>query len=234
MFLSKVIKHRWIAEMGIELAYLSIPGWFIVGVATAFGPCLGHHIFILLPYLALAGKDVRHSLMELVAFSAARIGTYAGMGMLAGSTGLIFARWISSPMIFSMARGGLGIVLCGVAVTVLLRENNTFCRFTSKFFTNRSGRAMALSGFFTALVPCPVLLGLFTYSSASGEILYGFASGAAFAAGTTISPLLVMAPVCTLVKKKTAGNIKFIVRFGGGLFLFGYGLHLVIGGFFTR
>ncbi|GEM_PF-1154203 len=216
----------------MELVFLSIPGWFFVGVATAFGPCLGHHLFILLPYIALAGKDTRHSFKELFAFSAARVGTYAVMGMLAGASGWIFTRWVSDPYLFSLGRGGLGIVLAAVAVTVLLREENIVCRFTAKLFTNRSGRTMALSGFFTAMVPCPALIGLFTYSAASGEMLYGLASGAAFAMGTTLSPLLAAAPACAMAKKKTAGRIQSLIRVGGGLFLFGYGLHLIIRGFF--
>lgn len=209
----------------IEFMQLDIPGWLVVGLATGFGPCMGHQFLIVLPYLAVSRGGTRAGLKEVIGFSLARISTYGLLGLGSGALGQVFTDRITDARVISGAQGFLGLLLLGLAIIFLLWKENPLCRLLERI----RGRAMALAGFFTALAPCPALLGLLAYSAGAASPGLGFLAGIAFATGTSLSPLLLAGPAWGWLQERVSGErIKQVVRIAGGLILFGYGWQLFL------
>jgi len=208
-----------------EFMQLNIPGWLVVGLATGFGPCMGHQFLIILPYLSLTERGPKDSFKEILGFSLARITTYGLLGLASGALGRVFSERITDPRVIDGAQGFLGILLLFLAVMFLLWRENPICRLLEKM----KGRAMALAGFFTSFSPCPALLGLLAYSAAIASPLQGVLAGIAFATGTSLSPLLVAGPLWGWVQERfSPGKVKKVIRIVGGLVLFGYGWQLFL------
>lgn len=209
----------------IEYFQLNIPGWLVVGLATGFGPCMGHQFLILLPYLSLTGRGPKESFKEVLGFSLARITTYGLLGLGSGILGRAFSERITDPAIIGGAQLFLGLLLLGLAVMFLLWRENPICRLLEK----ARGRAMALAGFFTSFSPCPALLGLLAYAAAVASPVQGLLAGIAFATGTSLSPLLVAGPLWGWLQRKIGPEkVRNAIRIAGGLILFGYGWQLIL------
>lgn len=208
-----------------EYMQLNIPGWLLLGLATGFGPCMGHQFLILIPYLSLTRRGPRDSFKEVLGFSLARITTYGLLGLGSGALGRTFSDSIADPRIVAFAQGLLGFFLLAIAVMFLLWKENPFCRLLEK----AKGRAMALAGFFTALSPCPALLGLLAYSAAVASPVQGMLAGIAFSTGTTLSPLIVAGPMWGWLQERiSAERVRLVLRTVGGLVLFAYGWQLIL------
>jgi len=209
----------------IEYLQIPLPGWLVVGIATGFGPCMGHQFLIVLPYLTLTKRGPKGSFKEVLGFSLVRILTYALLGAGSGAMGLAFKEFVTGPALIGGARLVLGFFLLVISIFFLLWEENPFCRLLHK----KEGRGMALAGFFTALTPCPALMGLLAFSAAEGSPFTGAVAGAAFSVGTSLSPLLLAGPLLGFFQRwASKKRILQIVRVVGGLILFGYGWRLLL------
>lgn len=208
--------------------FVKSTGWFFLGLANAFGPCL-FHTFVFLPFLSLTRRKCSESLAEVLYFSLARSGTYIALGALASVTGRMI-RFFFSPSLFLLFRFLLGGLLLGVALVVLLEGESRFCRRLVPLFTKAPGRTMGPFGVLTALTPCPVFLGLLVEVMGQGRMLYGLTSGALFALGTVLSPLLLFGPLWGAIQNRFPEKYRAILGYVSGLVLFGYGLCLLLSG----
>lgn len=219
----------------MSLDHVSVGGWFFIGLSAAFGPCLGHHFLVVLPYIGMTGDSARGALTDVLYFSAARILTYTALGTLAAAVGMVLYRVLVTGAFIVTARALLGLFLMVLALAVLLLDGSSACRRLHRSLIRMPGRAMVLAGVLAALTPCPLLLGLVTHAAASGNPGTGAASGAAFALGTALSPLLVMGPVFGFGRERlSGGRLAAWARYLGGFILFAFGLHLAVSALLTR
>ena len=211
-----------------EITYLTYSGWFLLGLLTGIGPCVGHHFLIVLPYIGFRKESIRGGLSVVLFFSLARIITYSLLGFLAGAAGEVFYGRIISPFWIGLSRSLLAVLLILLALVYLVFDKSTICRRFQALTDRIPGRSIVLIGFFTALLPCPVLLGLLAYSAASGRMIYGAVSGFVFATGTSLSPLLAAGPLFAFLKGKIQERGKSFITGLAGLLLFAYGVHLLL------
>lgn len=210
----------------MDLPYFSFPGWFLVGVATGFGPCISHHMLIVLPFIGTISDTGKKAFKEFAAFSVARIASHSIIGFLSGLAGGYMHNLITSRKYINTAYFLLGGLLVFLSVTILLVKNNrSFCAKAIR----KPCKAMFTAGIFIALVPCPVLLGLIAYTAASGDMVYGAVSGLCFAFGTTLSPLLIAAPFFGFIRGKISSQkISCAFKYISAFILFAYGVHLLV------
>ena len=213
----------------ISPEHISTGGWFFIGLTAAFGPCLGHHFLVVLPYIGMTGSSARGALADVLYFSAARILTYTGLGTLAGAAGMILYRFLVTGAFILAARGALGLFLVALALAVLFVDTSSLCRGLHRSLVRSPARAMGAAGVLAALTPCPLLLGLVTHAAASGNPGAGAVSGAAFALGTALSPLLLMGPVLGFGRNRlSGGRLAAWAKYLGAFVLFAFGLHLAV------
>ncbi len=215
--------------------HISTGGWFLIGLSAALGPCLGHHFLVVLPYIGMTGSSAREALADVLYFNAARILAYTALGTLAGAAGMLLYRVLVAGAFILAARLVLGVFLVALALAVLFVDGSSLCRRLHRSLVRTSGRAMGTAGLLAALTPCPLLLGLVTHAAASGNPGAGAASGAAFALGTALSPLLLLGPALGFGGERlSGGRLTAWARYLGGFVLFAFGLHLVVSVLLTR
>ncbi len=208
--------------------HLSLTGWFLLGISAGLGPCFGHSLLVLLPYIGMSREGTVKALWEVVSFSLGRGGSYAVLGAAAGLTGRTL-RAVASPVFSIAAEAAFGGLMMTLALVVLFSADSGACRLLHERLNSGPGRAMFLAGALTALTPCPLLLGLLSSAAASASTLYGLLSGFTFAAGSVISPVLLLGPLLGFIKGRAASRrLARITRFLGALLLFGYGVHMVV------
>lgn len=215
--------------------HISTGGWLLIGLTAAFGPCLGHHFLVVLPYIGMTGSTAREALADVLYFSAARILTYTALGTVAGALGMLLYRVLVTGAFILAARAVLGIFLVALALAVLFVDTSSLCEKLHRSLVRTPGRAMGAAGVLAALTPCPLLLGLVAHAAASGNPGAGAASGAAFALGTALSPLLIMGPVFAFGRERlSGGRLAAWAKCLGSFVLFAFGLHLVVSALLTR
>lgn len=161
---------------------------FILGILTSFTPC----IYPLIPItLSVLGREAhaRTKTQSFIAASVYVLGmaiTYAGLGVLAASSGKLFGSFMSSPW-----------VLGPVAGVFLLMSLSSFGLFDIQmpaklqlYFQKQKGQGL-FGVFVTGLIsgviagPCvgPVLVGVLTFIAQTQDLWLGFWSLFAFAIG---------------------------------------------------
>ena len=213
----------------MDIAHLSVLGWIALGISTGLGPCFAHNTLVLVPYVGAAREDARGALFEVLSYSTARVTAYALIGGLAGALGRVFHNFLDSALINILAPMLFGVVLIAIALAVLFYRDGGPCASLHRALVRRRGGAMLAAGFITALMPCPILLAVAGAATASGSPLYGAISAGAFGLGTAIAPSLLVAPLLGMLKARAmATRLPDALRFTGAIFLFGYGLHLIL------
>jgi len=213
----------------LELAHLSYLGWIALGISMGFGPCFAHNTLVLVPYVGVAREDAEGALLEVLSYSAARITAYALIGGAAGAFGRIFHDLLDSALARSVPPVLFGAVLVAIALGALFYRDGGPCAGLHQLLVRRRGGAMFTAGLMTALMPCPILLAVVSVATASGSPLYGALSAGAFGLGTAIAPPLLVGPLLGMLKARAiASRLPEALRFLGAIFLFGYGLHLIL------
>jgi len=209
--------------------HLSYAGWFLLGVSAGLGPCFSHNLFVLLPYIGTSREGAVKALWEVLSFSLGRMGSYALLGATAGLTGLALHRSVASQAFSTAAAAAFGGLLMLLALVVLFASESSTCRLLHERLISGPGRAMFLAGALTAFTPCPLLLGLLSSAAASASGPYGMVSGVSFAVGSVISPVLLLGPLFGFIKDRISSQrLAQGSRFLGAMFLFGYGVHMVV------
>lgn len=193
------------------------------------GPCMMHQGAILLPFIGMTRDNIKQALKEFLFFHAVRLSTYTLLGALGGIAGYHLNNLLRHRFFIDLLNILLGLFLMGLAVFVLFQGKNLLCRWTHKHFIQSHGKAMILAGFFTALTPCPALLGLLAYTAASQRIVYGALAGLCFAAGTVLSPIFLAIPLWGALKKfiRSALGRDIFILINACLF-FAFGFYLIM------
>jgi sulfite exporter TauE/SafE len=181
------------------LSTASIPLAFIAGL---FGSV--HCIGMCGPFVLAIGSGARNNtsaLLRQLAYTGGRIAMYATIGAFAGLVGEALQKQspavLRLPAVLSVLAGGL-LVWQGIKLLSGKRENklsNGAACLTESFF-NPIARARSfgqsfVAGVLTGLLPCGLLYGMVALVAASGEMLTGAGTLAAFAAGTA-PPLIAL------------------------------------------
>lgn len=162
---------------------------FILGIFTSLTPC----IYPLIPItLSVLGREAhsRSKKQNLIAANIYVIGmalSYAGLGVLAASSGLLFGSFVNSPWVLSL--------VCLVFLSMSLSSFGVFevqmpSRLQFMLQTTGVGHGY-FKIFFTGLIaglvagPCvgPILIGVLTFVSQTQDLWLGFWSLFAFALG---------------------------------------------------
>lgn len=209
----------------IEMMQLNVWGWLIMGFTTGLGPCLSHQGMIIMPYLTVAGRGPWESIKELLGFASGRIITYTTLGLIAGSLGIGLREYLLDQNTAQIIQAFMGLLLISLAILFVLGTQNPLCRYLH----NIPGKPMAIIGVFTALSPCPTLLGLITYAAARSHPLEGSLAGLFFALGSSLTPLLLLGPAWAFLQNHLGSKLVLsLLRGIGGLILFAYGWHLFL------
>ncbi len=207
------------------------PGWlsggifyalifvFFTGLLTSLTPC----VYPLIPItLAVLGREKADT--KLKGFSKSLIyvlgmaSTYSGLGILAATSGFMFGSLLSNTYFV----GFLGLILFLAALSMF-----DLFEIKAPAFLNKGGSGkkksllgIFISGAFSGLVvgPCvgPVLVGILSYVSTSGDVLKGFLFLFTFALGLG-SLIIVLGTFSGLIDKlPKSGNWMVWVKKGLG------------------
>ncbi len=213
----------------MDPAHLSYLGWLVLGISTGMGPCVAHHTLVMIPYVSIARRHPGVALLEVLAYSSARIVMYLLLGVLAGGTGRLLRDSLAASPLTSLLPLVFGSLLIIISMAALFHRDSVLCKWLHNYLIARRGRTMFVAGLMTALMPCPILLGVIGGAAASGSIMYGGVSAGLFGLGTAIGPPLLLAPLVGLFKARVrTDRLGEIFQFGGAILLFGYGFHLIL------
>lgn len=165
---------------------------FLIGLGLGTGPCFAHQMAIVVPFVGAERSGVGAGLREVLSFSLGRALGYSVWGLAVGAAGTLAGLPVALTASIQLA---LGLLLAVAALTSLLRRDlPALCRPLSDSLIRPLGRTMFFAGLSVAAVPCLPLLAVVTAAAANGP-LAGAAGGLALAAGSTLSPTLLAAPV---------------------------------------
>lgn len=192
---------------------------FLLGVTMGVGPCILHHMAVVVPFVGAARRGAGAGLLDVAAFSASRTAVYALLGAAAGGVGGMAGDVLGGGPALA-ARGALGLLLAGLAVGLLFRGPD-HCPGTDP------GQAMAMAGILAALTPCPGVLAVMALAASAQSALYGLVAGLLFGAGNSVSPLLLLGPLAGWLGGRGQG-ITRVMRLAGALIMFTLGVHMVV------
>lgn len=165
-----------LAAVGARSVYAA-PLVFITGACTSVGPCVAPR-FIAIAGLT-AGKSSLQAVVLILAFVSGLTAMYASFGAVASLLvhAAEFSTWTYAAMALALAAGGL----------VTLWRGQVQCSHPhARANTTGAGGALLLGTSFALVVsPCctPLVVGILTYTSASGSAAYASALLACFALG---------------------------------------------------
>lgn len=200
---------------------------FLIGLGMGTGPCLVHQLGIVVPFVGAERSGFREGLREMLWFSLGRGLGYGTWGLVAGAAGTLVTLPEAATTGIQLL---LGLVLAAAGLASLLRRDLPgHCRGLSHRLIQPRGRAMFLAGLSVAALPCLPLLAVIAGAGAAGPWA-GLAGGLAVAAGSSLSPALVAAPVLSSLAGRLEGGAGRAAQLAGwlrpaaALVLFGVGL----------
>lgn len=177
--------------MAMPEAAVSLGSVWMLGVALGLTACT----VTCLPFMGswALGRQagMRWVLRDTAAFLLGRLVAYAGLGALAGGLGA----WL----VLQLA-GGIGNAIIGTASLCAAggllwppgKSTHASCRPFSKW----SSGSPFFIGVSLTMIPCAPLTTLLATCAAGNSALAGAQYGAAFGAGTLLTPMLVLIPAC--------------------------------------
>ena len=175
---------------------------FITGITLSWGPCLSFCTPLLLPYIAATQKGWFSGLKATLAFSLARIASYALLSLFSALLGQSLLRtfYESNVRLVIYILASFFILLLGMIILIGKYPRPHICQFLSKQVGSESLKGMVLLGMFVGIMPCMPLLGVLTYIAfTSQNILEGVGLGLIFGLGTLISPLILFGPFASVI-----------------------------------
>lgn len=214
----------------------SIPLAFIAGL---FGSA--HCIGMCGPFVLAIGSGARNSagaLLRQLAYTGGRMTMYGTIGAFAGLVGQALQKQspavLRLPAVLSVVAGGL-LVWQGIVLLLGKGANKpsggTACLTESFFSPIARARSLGQSfvaGVLTGLLPCGLLYGMVALAAASGEMLTGAGTLAAFAAGTA-PPLIALGWSARLFAQWQAPTRARMLQGGGVLLIVAGGLSVARG-----
>lgn len=224
--LSKISGPSWLRG-GLFYALILI---FFTGLFTSLTPCVYPIIPITLAVLGRENSDTKLSgFLKSSTYVLGMALTYALLGMLAATSGFMFGSLMSN-MYFILV---LSLVLFLAALSMLDVFEIKSPAFLNKLGAGKKKSSIGIfvSGAFSGLVvgPCvgPVLVGILTYVSTSGDLFKGFLLLFVFALGLG-SLIIVLGTFSGLVKKlpRSGGWMVWVKKALGLVFIFMIGYFL--------
>ena len=213
---------------------------FLAGLVLANGPCLFICVPVILPcisglpYLGTEVPGWKTGLRFAVIFSAARLAAYGFLG----GVSVVFYRFVFA---FIAPRGAyvefaLGLLIMGVGIFYFL--NNPFrtdrarvpCGCLRMSLDGRSAWHMVLLGLLIGFSPCPPLLAMLTYISATfNDPWAGVGAGLVFGLGTLVTPLIPLSVFTGWLadKAKRFRGVRWTLRFLSAAVLIYFGSRLI-------
>lgn len=208
----------------------------------ANGPCLFICVPIILPCvsgLAYGEKGIsgwKTGLKFAVIFSFARLAAYGFLGWAAVVVYRLVFAFIVPRGVYLQFSLGLLIIIIGIlyffnnsAWLRRLQVGPCGCRRLISF--EKSAWHIALFGLLIGLSPCPPLLAMLTYISATaGDPWSGLGSGLVFGLGTLITPLIPLAVFSGFIADKAKKNSRAagFLRFASAAILIYFGFRLIL------
>ncbi len=215
---------------------------FIAGLILANGPCLFICAPIILPCITglsysregIAGWKT--GLKFAVVFSFARLTAYGFLGWAS----VIFYRFVFGFItpVSIYVKFALGFLIVGVGVFYFF--NNSFrtqraqhksCNCLRLSLDSGSVWHMGLFGLLIGFSPCPPLLAMLTYISATASNPWaGLAAGLIFGLGTLVTPLIPLSIFTGFLadKAKRFSGVPWALRFLSAIVLIYFGLRLIL------
>ena len=213
---------------------------FMAGLVLANGPCLFICAPVILscisglPYLDTGVPGWKIGLRFAVIFSAARLAAYGFLG----GVSVVFYKFVFA---FVAPRGAyvefaLGLFIIGVGVFYIF--NNPFrtdhararCGCLRMSLDEKSSWHMVILGLLIGFSPCPPLLAMLTYISATVKDPWaGVGAGLIFGLGTLITPLIPLSVFTGLIadKVKRFRGVPWTLRFLSAAVLIYFGSRLI-------
>ncbi|MGH1469294.1 MAG: cytochrome c biogenesis protein CcdA [Bdellovibrionales bacterium] len=224
--LSRLSSPDWL-KGGLFYALLFI---FFTGLLTSLTPCVYPLIPITLAVLGREKSDTKlNGFIKSSTYVLGMALTYALLGMLAATSGFMFGSLLSNIYFIS--------ILCFILFLAALSMLDVFEIKSPAFFNNfGSGKKKSLSGIFisgafSGLVvgPCvgPVLVGILSYVSSSGDLFKGFLLLFVFALGLG-SLIIVLGTFSNLIDRlpKSGGWMVWVKKVLGLVFVLMMGYFL--------
>jgi sulfite exporter TauE/SafE len=185
-----------------ELPLIALGG--LLGSSHCVGMCGGFAVSI-----GLGAPSPARNLARQIAFSGGRVFTYGFLGAVAGFAGFWFARrsgtLVHAQALLSLTAGmflivegsrALGLVPRGVMKRWPGGGPGASClagSFVGPFLASPRGYHVFVAGLLNGLLPCGLVYGYLALASSTASLPAGFATMAAFGAGTV--PLMVLTGV---------------------------------------
>lgn len=167
---------------------------FVWGILFGSGPCLASCGPILISYAAGTKKDTFKSFLMYALFSVSRITVYVVLSLFIYFLGKFTVdKFLGGISKYLFIGGGIFIILIGLLMILGKRWEYPLCSFLGKRILEQDKKSIVALGLIIGLLPCGPLLAVLSYiglvsKSWMGSLLYG----AAFGAGTFLSPLLLV------------------------------------------
>lgn len=215
---------------------------FIAGLILANGPCLFICAPVILPCITglpysregLAGWKT--GLKFAVVFSSARLTAYGFLGWAS----VIFYRFVFGFITPGSVYVKFALSFLIVGIGIFYFFNNSFkaqqtqrksCNCLRLSLNSGSVWHMALFGLLIGFSPCPPLLAMLTYISATASNPWaGLAAGLIFGLGTLVTPLIPLSIFTGLLadKAKRFSGMPRALRFLSAIVLIYFGLRLIL------
>lgn len=217
---------RFVANTISGLPLLGMPVAFLGGILTSFNPCVLSMLPVLVGYIGgYSGVSKKRGFLMALVFSLGLATTFAILGIIATSLGLIFGQ-ISSTWYIVMA---IVAILMGLNLLEVFKINMPGIKRLP--IQGNSLPIAYLMGLSFGLVasPCatPVLATILAFVSTQGNVLYG--SALLFAYGLGLGVPLIVAGTFT-ASLKTLPKIQAIskyITYASGAILIILGLYLL-------
>jgi thiol:disulfide interchange protein DsbD len=177
--------------------------FFLLGFSLGLGPCLFSCGPLLVSYISANRKGVRQGIGAYLIFSLGRAMVYVGLAA-AVSFGYQMGEEFLGSGFYRVAHLGAGAFIAFTGLLLCAGKGmpqRLACRMRELFLA-RDKKTVFLFGIAMGLLPCYPLISALSYIGlASNGVAAGVLFGLAFAAGTALSPLLLLSAFAGLIPK---------------------------------
>ncbi len=205
-----------------------------MGLLMGTGPCLASCGPVLISYIAGTKNSAMQGLKSWFIFSLSRFFVTLFLGFIAGITGAgLFSRFycgISGYIIWLVT--GVFISLLGILIFFAIHTKFKVCGALNQSLIQHDTKSLVSLGILIGILPCVPLIGIISYiTMVSTHYTHGILMAAAFALGTAISPLVLLAMAAGAIPKlkllRHQGALVIFQRICG-LILVLLGVHVAV------
>lgn len=210
---------------------------FLIGLGLGLaGPCLFCSVPLIFAFTLGSGKDLKRSIIDILAFLSARSLAYIILAFIAAASGVLLRRIVGPQPVFYFTPLA-GIISIALGLFILLKKDagESGCRLPSADIPGRSG--LFGLGFTIGISPCaPLVFLLSEIALLSKSPWEGAYYGAAFGLGTFIPAFIITAALAGLSGRLTPGlfrspGVRLSLKIISSSVLIFFGLYILAGFF---